>query len=104
MSASAPGVAGRSAVGGAIVVAARQHLLRQQRHRVLSGSVEKPSASHSPARRARRFGFYLPELLALWEQLKLPYVVVAVYCDQEHDFKTVAKLPKPAEKSATIVF
>ena len=27
-----------------------------------------------------------------------------IYCDQEHDLKTVAKLSKPAEKPATIRF
>ena len=27
-----------------------------------------------------------------------------IYCDQEHDLETVAKLPKPAEKTTTIKF
>lgn len=25
-----------------------------------------------------------------------------IYCDQQHDLETVAKLPKPAEKTTTI--
>jgi hypothetical protein len=55
LSASAPGGAGRGALGGAAVVAARQRQLRQQRHRVLSGPVGKPAQPHPAARRARRF-------------------------------------------------
>jgi hypothetical protein len=27
-----------------------------------------------------------------------------IYCDQQHDQQTVAKLPKPAEKTTTIKF
>jgi len=27
-----------------------------------------------------------------------------IYCDQEHDLEQVAKLPKPAEKTATIKY
>ena len=27
-----------------------------------------------------------------------------IYCDQEHDLATVAKLPKPAEKTTTIKY
>jgi hypothetical protein len=27
-----------------------------------------------------------------------------IYCDQEHDLETIAKFPKPAEKTTTIQF